>query len=156
MCHRLVMNRNDQHPWEKIEIVLRCWRQKMLIGEFCQPGVAGRGRPSWDGGGRRTVKDAGRKLFFRYVRFKDGGGPRTDKISSKEDGGGRRTNPFRPPQGRIRTEDPSKFLKSGRRNLFRPPQGRIWTKDGQKIERTRTQMFSFFVLLKLKQKNLYE
>ena len=49
-------------------------------------GVAGRRRPSWDGGGRRTVKDAGRKLFFRYVRFKDGGGPRTDKISSKRTG----------------------------------------------------------------------
>ena len=72
-------------------------------------GVAGRGRPSWDGGGRRTVKDAGRKLFFRYVRFKDGGGPRTDKISSKEDGGGRRTNPLRPPQGRIRTSDGQNF-----------------------------------------------
>ena len=61
------------------------------------------------------MKDAGRKLFFRYVRFKDGGGPRTDKISSKEDGGGQGTNPFRPSQGRIRTEDLSKFLKSGRR-----------------------------------------
>ena len=70
----------------------------------------GDGRP-----GTEAVKDAGRKLFFTYVRFKDGGGPRTDKISSKEDGGGQRTNPFRPPQGRIRTEDLSKFLKSGRR-----------------------------------------
>ena len=37
------------------------------------------------------MKDAGRKLFFRYVRFKDGGGPRTDKILSKEDGFERRT-----------------------------------------------------------------
>ena len=62
-----------------------------------EPGVAGRGRPSWNGGGRRTVKDAGRKLFFRYVRFKDGGGPRTDKISPKEDGDGQRTNPDKVP-----------------------------------------------------------
>ena len=54
--------------------------------KFCQmhlkrssgAGVAGRGRPSWDGGGRRTVKDDGRKIFFDSVRLKDGSGRRTD------------------------------------------------------------------------------
>ena len=58
-------------------------------------GVAGRGRPSWDGGGRRTVKDDGRKIFFDSVRLKDGSG--------------RRTHIIRPPQGRIRTSDGQNF-----------------------------------------------
>ena len=71
-------------------------KQKVKSELNSRAGVAGRGRPSWDGGGHRTVKNAGLKLFFRYVRFKDGGGPRTDKVSSKEDEDG-------------------KFLKSGRR-----------------------------------------
>ena len=57
-------------------------------------GVAGRGRPSWDGGGRRTVKDDGRKTFFDSVRLKDESGRRTDNFLSQADRGGRRTGEF--------------------------------------------------------------
>ena len=67
--------------------------------------------------------------------LKDGGGPRTDKISSKEDGGGRGTNPFRSPHGRIRTQDGEKIFRAdgnGRRtDPFGPPQGRVRTSDGK-------------------------
>ena len=56
--------------------------KRRAVNTFCwfDPGVAGRGRPSWDGGGRRTVKDDGRKIFFDSVRLKDGFGRRTLRI----------------------------------------------------------------------------
>ena len=34
-----------------------------------QPGAAGRGRPSWDGDRRRTVKDGGRKIFLKDTTY---------------------------------------------------------------------------------------
>ena len=77
---------------------LFCGRIVPIIGwvKWCAAsrfgsGVAGRGRPSWDGGGRRTVKDDGRKTFFDSVRLKDESGRRTDNFLSQADRGGRRT-----------------------------------------------------------------
>ena len=46
-------------------------------------GVAGRGRPYWDEGGRRTVKVGGGTIFFDFVRLKDGSGGRTDNFCLK-------------------------------------------------------------------------
>ena len=57
-------------------------------------GVAGRGRPYWDEGGRRTVKVGERTIFFDFVRLKDGSGGRTDNFLSQADRGGRRTGEF--------------------------------------------------------------
>ena len=42
---------------------------------------ANQGSRDGDGGGPRTVKDDGRKIFIDSVRFKDGFGRRTGKIS---------------------------------------------------------------------------
>ena len=67
--------------------------EKVLVQKY-DSGVAGRGRPSWDGGGRRTVKDDGRKTFFDSVRLKDESGRRTDNFLSQADRGGRRTGEF--------------------------------------------------------------
>ena len=110
--------------WEKISVVIKCcYKQGSRDGDgrLGTEANAGRWRTrdgsfSSDTSASRTEADQG-PIKYRpkrteadegrtfSVRLKDGGGPRTDKISSKEDGGGRRTNPFRPLQGRRRTKD---------------------------------------------------
>ena len=67
-----------------------------------------------DSGGRLksftwTKADGGQTLS---VCPKDGFGRRTVKVFFKADGNGRRTDPFGPPQGRIRTSDAKKILKA--------------------------------------------
>ena len=86
-------------------------------------GVAGRGRPYWDEGGRRTVKVGGRTIFFDFVRLKDGSGGRTDNFLSQADRGGRRTGEFvhlKDGNGR-RTGKISKKTDIGGRSSSREP-----------------------------------
>ena len=67
-----------------------------------------------DGFGHRTVKKFSKRTVtdggqIPLVRLKDGFGRRTLKKILKADGSGRRTEPYRPPQGRIRTSDGKNF-----------------------------------------------
>ena len=72
----------------------------MSKGKHCYTaGFAGRGKLSWDGGGRRTMKVGGRRIFFESVpsRTEADGGP----INFHP----KRTEGSWPYQGRIRTAD---------------------------------------------------
>ena len=109
-------------------------------------GVAGRGRPYWDEGGRRTVKVGGRTIFFDFVRLKDGSGGRTDNFLSQADRGGRWTGEFVRLKNGFRRRTLKRFQSARKRTdsdggqinfrskrtpdgEVRPPQGRIRTVD---------------------------
>ena len=54
-----------------------------IVKHFLLPGTRNRGTGTAVLRRSRTVKDAGRKFFFDYVRLKDRSGRRTDKLSEQ-------------------------------------------------------------------------